>query len=977
MGRTIKANIKRIASLILATATLISVVPQALANPADDFSDFPTGWSRPAMEAAVNNGLLMGIGGDKIGPEKNLTRAEMAAVMVRAFGATTKADISKFTDLDEDSWYYDSIASAVKMGALAGISNNEMAPTDYITREQVFSVLARILALNGNNAAVLYKFKDRASISSWALSTVIPMVERGYVNGDDLGNINPKSYITREEFAQVMYTTIKKYITEAGTYDEDLEGIVVLRTGDITLDGVTVSGDLVVGDGAAKDLVILNDVDVNGRLLTRGGTIELAETDVRDGVVVLNPNGVTRFNNYRIEKPFEDIIEHTEASFLTRVPGSSGPVGQQITVNFYRGFGQTMPIGTPVTLTLSGGVASVPSSQIPDTSVYYWDGDFKASDYMPNSYSSLKNEYRVAPSFWYQDGGVWKPFDHTVQLTQSTNVYLMYREVSLSVLGANIFARYDENARFMDTAKVLAHQTYKALLKAKNDGLPLYDSLDANIKDIFSGTGLVEEVGVKQYLKPFLFPLALNNALDEADVKDVIEDRIVNLKTNITNPGSVETLLKWPGVDEYLVAQGISASDTSAIISHVSGLTDVSGINNEIYDTPEYSGVIAAINNNSDFDVKPSNLELLKAIHDELEIITFDTVMGMGSGSAISGMVSVVGYDVCRDIFDGGREVYCGELSALIGAVENGGANETIPAAFTLIFDLVGDVLRPLYERAETGLVNKFSASLRYSQNPYLQYLVNDHDVISEMFGYDGTVPAGQEKVRTGYYIKDLTEYAKYMVKLLIATDDALCWYGNLSDTEFEAVYNAVFADIYDVHDRLEQILTDFYYHDDLPDTIESALASVQQLNDIFMQIKPALESIVGVYLDSSIYDDLSDGTLGEKANTKKLVDILTGREDLTFNVDRFYTALGNNEGKIQALLGNLGTSIDDIADLLKNRFGVRDDVVDGLVNFINSVAANGLSQYRVQNPAGATTVDEYRVTFGGKTIILRRSFEG
>lgn len=964
MERTVKSMIKRFASLLLAIATLASVVPTALANPAEYFSDFPTGWSRPAMEAAVDNGLLMGIGGDQIGPKKNLTRAEMAAVMVRAFGATTKADVSNFTDLDENSWYYDSVVSAVKMGALAGVSSSEMAPNDYITREQVFSILARILALDSDNADALSKFVDGSQVSSWARSTVIPMVERGYVNGDDLGRINPQAYITREEFAQVMYTTIKKYITEPGTYEEDLDGIVVLRTGDITLKGAAIFGDLVVGDGAAKDLVVLDNVSVDGRLLTRGGTIELKETKVDDGVVVLNPNGITRFNNYRSETVFKDIKEHTKAQFLTPVSGGpSGSVGDQITVNFYKGYGLTEPVGSPVRLILHDGKATVPSNKIPNIDAYYWDGKaFDEHDYMPSDYPFKANkDYKVRPSFWYKDGSEFKPFDETVELSQDTNVYLMYRKASLSVLDAEIFVRYSEDTRLMDSAKLFAHQTYKSLEKAKNDGLGLYNNLSANVKDVFNGTGLVEEEGGKQYLKPFKFPLALNNALEEDDVKDVVEDRIEAII------GDTTKLAKWPGVSDYLLS---------------AGTVTVAGVCNAIYATNDYKDVIDAIDNNGDFDVKPSNLELLKAIHDELKIITFDTVMGMGSGSAIAGLVNIVGYDVCKDIFDGGRELYCDELLALIDDVESGAsASATIPAAFELIFDLIDDVFRPLYDRAENKMVSKFSGSVRYNENPYLKYLVEDHDVISEMFGHE-TVPAGKEKVRTGYYIKDLTEYAKYMVKLLIAIDDAFSVYGDngelrLTDPQFDALLDAVFADIYDVHDQIDTILQDFYYHDDLPDIIEKALASVQQLDDIFTQIKPMLLNIIGAYFDTPIYDDLSNHRPGN--NSKEIAEILTGREDVTFTIDSLYEALGNNEPAIQSLLGGIRTSgsIADIANLLKNKLGIRADVVDGIVDIINNIIDNGFGHYEEISPAGDTTIDVYKVPFGGSEILIKRSLEG
>lgn len=343
MGRAIKTKIKSFASLLLAIVMLVSLMPTVLANPAEKFSDFPTGWSKPAMEAAVNNGLLVGVGDGKIGPQQYLTRAEMAAVMVRAFGATTYTDISGYTDVEIGKWYYAPIASAVKMGALSGVSASEMAPEQYITREQVFTVLARLLALSGDNYEVVGKFSDGWDVSSWALTSVIALVERGYVSGDSNGALNPKAPITREEFAQLMYSTIKQYITAPGVYENmTMDGIVVIRVGNVTLRNVTVTGDLVIGDGAAKNDIILENVTINGRLLTRGGTNTLKNCVISNGVVVLNPNGITMFKNYGTEIEFVGMVQHTMAGFLTSggisfgggSSGSSSSSKKEYTVTF-------------------------------------------------------------------------------------------------------------------------------------------------------------------------------------------------------------------------------------------------------------------------------------------------------------------------------------------------------------------------------------------------------------------------------------------------------------------------------------------------------------------------------------------------------------------------------------------------------------------------------------------------------------------
>ena len=83
------------------------------------FVDMPDNWSKTALQAAVNNGLIKGYEGNKgmeIRGTGNLTRAEMATVVNRAFGATEKTILKGVTDVANDAWYSAEMQKAVKMG---------------------------------------------------------------------------------------------------------------------------------------------------------------------------------------------------------------------------------------------------------------------------------------------------------------------------------------------------------------------------------------------------------------------------------------------------------------------------------------------------------------------------------------------------------------------------------------------------------------------------------------------------------------------------------------------------------------------------------------------------------------------------------------------------------------------------------------------------------------------------------------------
>ena len=192
---------KRILALVLAVAACFSLAVTASAADvkASSFRDFDrSAWYAEAVSAAVDNGLLYGKGNSIIDPNGNLTRAEMAAIINRAFGCYKVADIGQYKDVSKSKWYYNDVALAVQMGTYNGRSNASMAPDAPITRQEAMTVVARALQLDldryGN--ADLSKFSDRVQISDWALPYVKAMVGADYIHGRTSG-LSPQDTITR------------------------------------------------------------------------------------------------------------------------------------------------------------------------------------------------------------------------------------------------------------------------------------------------------------------------------------------------------------------------------------------------------------------------------------------------------------------------------------------------------------------------------------------------------------------------------------------------------------------------------------------------------------------------------------------------------------------------------------------------------------------------------------------------------------
>lgn len=404
---------KKIKRLLAAMLTLVMLLqPFAYAASVSEFIDFPMDWSSEAMTAAVENGLFIGNGNKLIEPGRNLKRAELAALVTRAFGVTITADIGHFDDVNSGDWYYNAVSKSLQMGAMSGTSASTFEPEKSITREEVFTVLARILCLESNDLTVLDRFYDKNEISDWAQPSVAGLVANGYIDGYPDGTIQPKANMTRAEVAQLFHNLFKTYIDASGyhTYVAS-EGSVIVRVPGAHIENVVINGDLIIADGVGAGEFDLKNVTVTGRILVRGGEgkVTFASTTVGNGVVVYDRNGTVNFNNYRTDSPFKNYTEYTPATFLKKnnnvVSGGS-----------------------------SGG-SSGSSSSVTRFNVYFYNGDDiydSVSVAKGNRVAKPKNDpKKTGYTFRYwstdrYDDGTGEGFDFDNAINKTVKLYAIY-----------------------------------------------------------------------------------------------------------------------------------------------------------------------------------------------------------------------------------------------------------------------------------------------------------------------------------------------------------------------------------------------------------------------------------------------------------------------------------------------------------------------------------------------------------------------
>ncbi|WP_240414707.1 S-layer homology domain-containing protein [Paenibacillus periandrae] len=180
------------------------------------FADVASHWSKADVELLANKLVVEGSTDTTFEPERNITRAEFAALAVRSLGLTSAAPASTFKDVKSDAWYASAVATATYAGIINGYEDNTFRPDAQITREELAAIVIRAMnyADISTNVpdpqSVLSKFKDSNKIV-WAQKEIAAAVNAGIINGLTDDTIGSASKATRAQSA----TMLKRFLGTA------------------------------------------------------------------------------------------------------------------------------------------------------------------------------------------------------------------------------------------------------------------------------------------------------------------------------------------------------------------------------------------------------------------------------------------------------------------------------------------------------------------------------------------------------------------------------------------------------------------------------------------------------------------------------------------------------------------------------------------------------------------------------------------
>ncbi len=170
------------------------------------FVDTVGHWAESDIKYMTDKGIISGVTDTTFEPERPVTRAEFATLVVKALNITSTVGLSDWKDVPSDAWYASSVVTAANAGIIVGFEGY-FRPDDIITREEMAVIIAKAYAYAGGTAhslGTVERFTDKDDISDWAYSYVDTAASVGLIYGVTNETFEAQSTATRAQVAALV-----------------------------------------------------------------------------------------------------------------------------------------------------------------------------------------------------------------------------------------------------------------------------------------------------------------------------------------------------------------------------------------------------------------------------------------------------------------------------------------------------------------------------------------------------------------------------------------------------------------------------------------------------------------------------------------------------------------------------------------------------------------------------------------------------
>ena len=172
------------------------------------FADVPAGhWAKAEIELMAARQVVRGVSQTHFAPEGDVTRAQFAALLVRALGLPAyDGQQASFRDVSKSDWFYQDVETAVRAGLILGFEG-QFRPGDLVTRQEIAVMVGRAMAYSGKPLRIDFgqiraytgAYADADQIASWAEIAVAAMSRDDLMSTRSADLFHPQANASRAE----------------------------------------------------------------------------------------------------------------------------------------------------------------------------------------------------------------------------------------------------------------------------------------------------------------------------------------------------------------------------------------------------------------------------------------------------------------------------------------------------------------------------------------------------------------------------------------------------------------------------------------------------------------------------------------------------------------------------------------------------------------------------------------------------------
>ena len=190
-----------------------AVTGKAVTKPGITFSDVKNSPNRAAIEELASREIINGMGSDLFAPDATMTRAQYAAIVVKALGLTPDSrGAAVFSDVPKESWFAPYVWTACDCGVINGRGSGIFDPEGTITKQEAAVMTVRAAKLCGLDTEMtaaetldtLCEFGDYRTVADWAKAPLAYCYAGGLLDSSDW-DVEPARNILRGEVAEMLY----------------------------------------------------------------------------------------------------------------------------------------------------------------------------------------------------------------------------------------------------------------------------------------------------------------------------------------------------------------------------------------------------------------------------------------------------------------------------------------------------------------------------------------------------------------------------------------------------------------------------------------------------------------------------------------------------------------------------------------------------------------------------------------------------